>query len=464
MTSPSMKCMLWRLGVALICAAPPPLQAQVTLSPAQLEKAALINLRGENPARAVAFADALIMRDGNDLTAYLIRARGLRDMGRFDAARNAAAKAWALSKTPSDKFSSALIMAQSLSSSGKRTRAQFWLRRAVQHAPTPALAARAKRDFRHVRQQNKWSTHLSFTLAPNSNINNGSARDRSYLNHVYSELLFGEPVEFQLTGASRALSGLEVGGSLQSRYRFAQTPTKAHDLHFGLSYRSFILSANARDNAPTVSGSDFAFGALSLGYGYKHLNLERRGEFSLNGDIGQTFYGGAQYAGFARARLSQTYRLNAASQLRVALLAETQVGQRTADTDRFEFSASLSRRMPNRDNLFIEASLTTQSSPNLESEYGEFELRLGYARAKPIKGAAIQFGFGTSFRAYDVSRHDPAGRDDLRMFADVTATFKNIDYYGFNPALTLSASSTDSNIGLFDVNRFGISLGIRSSF
>ena len=79
-------------------------------------------------------------------------------------------------------------------------------------------------------------------------------------------------------------------------------------------------------------------------------------------------------------------------------------------------------------------------------------------------GASLQFGLGAALRDYDVSRHSAQGRQDRKLFADVTATFTQIDYYGFNPSLTLSASKTDSNIGLYDVNRVGLSIGIKSAF
>jgi hypothetical protein len=83
---------------------------------------------------------------------------------------------------------------------------------------------------------------------------------------------------------------------------------------------------------------------------------------------------------------------------------------------------------------------------------------------KPVMGAALQFGLGAAYRDYDVSRHTVNGRQDRRLFADVTATFINVDYYGFNPSLTVSASTTSSNIGLYDVDRLGLRLGIKSAF
>ena len=97
-------------------------------------------------------------------------------------------------------------------------------------------------------------------------------------------------------------------------------------------------------------------------------------------------------------------------------------------------------------------------------EYGELELRGTVALRKPILGADIQIGLGAAYRDYDVSLHSPDGRQDKKLFADVTAVFRDLDYSGFNPSVTVSASHTDSNIGLYDVNRFGVSLGIRSAF
>ncbi|MGJ8546972.1 MAG: surface lipoprotein assembly modifier [Sulfitobacter sp.] len=439
--------------------------AQTNLTAAQLGTLGMQSLQGRNPAQALAIADALLARDAGDMTALLLRARALRDLGQYDAALKTARRGWTLSQSDPDKYAAALVMAQALSSDGKRTRAQLWLRRAVQHAPTPALKGKAARDFNYVRQQNPWNTQVSFTLAPNSNINNGSARETSQLNYVYSELLFGEPVEYVLGGAARALSGLEYGAALHSRYRFNQTETTAHDLHILGSYRSFVLSSSAEDDAPDVSGDDFAYGSLSLGYGYKQITHDGRGEFSLNADLGQSFYGGARYASFLRGRVSQSYRINPRDRLQFSLLGEVQNGQRTSDTERLEFATSLTRQLKTGDNLFFEAAVTRQiSDNNRDAEYNQLELRAIYAKAKPVFGAGLQFGLGAALRDYEYSVHDPDGREDTRIFADVTATFHQIDYYGFNPAVTVSASSTDSNIGLFDVNRFGISLGVRSAF
>ena len=438
--------------------------AEVTMSPDQLRNAAIQTVNAGNPARALDFADALLARDAGDFKAQLVRARALRDLGKSKDAVAAARVAWKMAAAPSEKYSSALMMAQTLSSAGHKTRAQLWLRRAAEHAPNAATRKRAEQHFNFVRQRNPLRTQLSITLAPNTNINNGSARESSELNYAISEILFGGPVEYALSGEAQALSGLEYGFGVSTRYRIKQTPTQAHDLNFGLSYRSFSLSSSAKDAAPAALGSDFAYGTVSLGYGYNQINLDKKGEFLGGLELGQSWYGGARYASFLRGGMSQSVTTTARQKLQFAVDLEKQIGQRTADVDRAELSVGLTQSLASGNLAFVSLGATATRSDYTEAEYNEVELRGAYVMQKPVMGAALQFGLGAAMRDYDRSRHSADGRQDTRIFADVTATFTQIDYYGFNPSATLRASTTDSNIGLFDVNRVGLSLGIKSAF
>ncbi len=190
------------------------------LSVEQMQLAAELNLRNGNVERALAFADALLARDAQDVTASLVRSHALRMKGEFAQAQASARSAWRLANSANLKFNAATLMAQSLSSEGKRTRAQLWLRRAREVAPSERHAAQAAQDFRYVRQRNPWQTHLSFSLAPNSNINNGSANDRSVALYRVFTPLFGAGTEVDLGASSQALSGFEAGIDLHSRYRF----------------------------------------------------------------------------------------------------------------------------------------------------------------------------------------------------------------------------------------------------
>ncbi len=437
-------------------------QAQPSLSPEQLRQTAVMALKTGDARLARGYAEALVARDARDLNAHLILARAARDMGDIPPARAAARRAWALAQTAEERYSAALITAQVLSSDGKRTRAQLWLRRAAQNAPNDVLREKARRDFAYVKQQNPWKTDLSLTLAPNTNINNGSAQDRSLLNYAVTELLFGEQVEYELSDTAQAISGIEFGASLRTRYRFHQTPETAHDAKLSLAYRSFAITDTLTDTS--VKGSDFAFGSVALGYGYRQLNLSRKGELALDVEAGQSWYSGARYASYMRAQAQQTWRISPQRQLRFGTDLERLWGQATPDLDTLGLQASVTQGFASGNTGYLGLSVGGTRSSNPGSEYTEVTLRTGLALKRPILGAAVQFGIGASWRDYDVSRHSRDGRQDSQIFGDVTATFKEIDYYGFNPSVTLSASSTDSNVGLYDVNRVGLSIGIKSAF
>ncbi|MAM00341.1 MAG: hypothetical protein CL583_18025 [Alteromonadaceae bacterium] len=454
-------CLTLTLGLAFTANAS---CAQAVLDANAMRAAAGESLKVGKPEQAEAIASALLARDAQDLNALLLHSRALRDLGRLKEARQEARKAWDLSKSDSDKYASALITAQVLSSEGKRTRAQFWLRRAGEHAPTSLLEARAKRDFNYVKQRNPWHTQLSFVLAPNSNVNNGSASDRSYLNYDLSKVIFGAPVEYELTGSSRALSGLEYGASISSRYRFAQTATTAHDLNVGASYRSFVLSNSASRTAPDASGSDFAFGTASLGYGYRRINFDRKGEFFVDVEAAQSWYGGNRYASYKRVSVAQSVNVSRDRRFRFAAELERQHGQTASDVETAALSASVTQRLASGNVTFFALKGTATQSPNSDTEYNGLELRGGLLLARPVMGSELRFGLGVAVRDFDVSRHVAGRRRDLKAFADMTAVFKDIDYYGFNPSATFTASSNSSDVDLFDVNRVGLSLGFQSSF
>ncbi|WP_171048919.1 surface lipoprotein assembly modifier [Sulfitobacter sp. BSw21498] len=438
--------------------------AEITLSPDQLRNAAIRSVETGATQQGLRFADALLQRDAGDFKAQVVRARALRDLGRTDDAIAAGRKAWRMSDSDSERYASAMIMAQSLSSAGHKTRAQFWLRRAAQHAPGPRARKQVEQHYNYVRQTNALHTQLSFTLAPNSNINNGSARDTSELNYVVSEILFGTPVEYVLSGSAQALSGIEYGFGLNTRYRFHQTSTSAHDLTLGLSYRTFSLSDGAKADAPMVDGGDFAFGTVMLGYGFRQINLDARGEFQSSAQLGQSWYGGAEYASRLRAGVSQSYQIAPRQKAMLSLAHEIQDGQRTVDQETTSISGSFTQNLNSGDLAYLALGASVATSPDVNSEYDEVEVRGAYVFREPVAGAALQLGMGVEVRDYDVSRHSADGRQDKRIFADITATFQQFDYYGFNPSATLQASRTDSNINLYDINRVGISIGIKSAF
>ncbi|MFV0512467.1 MAG: tetratricopeptide repeat protein [Jhaorihella sp.] len=446
-------------GAEAVRADPP-----VRLGVDEMRNAAMLSLRSGQPAQALVFSDALLTRDRDDRNAHLIRARALRDLGRPVEAKAAARAAWALADSKEQRYATAMVMAQALSSAGQRTRAQWWLRRAVQEAPSEALADRAIRDFKYVRARNPWLTRLSFSVTPDSNINNGSSSRSSFLNYEISRLLFGAPVEYELGGTALALPGVEYALGIDTRYRFAESPRRAHDLVFSADLRHYTLNSEAKQIAPGAKGSDFAFASYTFGYATRGLNLEDRGEYTFTADLGQSWYSGNEYARFGRLSVGQSYFLTPATRVHAAVSGEKQIGINTNDLNTLRADVSVSRILPSGALVRLIASGATSTSPVASEEFTGMGLRAQLLLARPVLGAEFVFELGYRARDYDVSPHSPDGRHDRRLGADVTLIFSDIDYYGFNPTMTIYGSVTDSNIGLYDADRSGINFGIQSAF
>lgn len=96
---------------------------------------ALINCYAD---QALTVADALIARNPNNSSALALQAQALRVLERWPESEAAAKAAWVRRKPPHSGISRRLWYKQALSLQRHRTEAQFWLRFAVQDAPSTA--------------------------------------------------------------------------------------------------------------------------------------------------------------------------------------------------------------------------------------------------------------------------------------------------------------------------------------
>ena len=87
---------------------------------------------------AETISSALLRQDPNDADGLLIRAHLRRASGQLDAALKNATRAWRLAERSALRFEAAYLVAGILTQQEKFTRAQFWLRRADQVAPSHA--------------------------------------------------------------------------------------------------------------------------------------------------------------------------------------------------------------------------------------------------------------------------------------------------------------------------------------
>jgi len=172
-------------------------------------------------------------------------------------------KAYRTTNDPQIKFYAAQTVAQAHTGAGSLTRAQLWLRRARQFAPNAEIAERVAQDFGKLRAQNPWSTSLSFGITPTSNINNGSANSEF--------VLPGLPLILTISGDGRPLSGIQVSGGADVRYRVLTSENSATFLTASANALTYTLSQSARAQAPSAKGSDYSYGVLSFGVSHRHI-------------------------------------------------------------------------------------------------------------------------------------------------------------------------------------------------
>ncbi|UWQ90223.1 surface lipoprotein assembly modifier [Rhodobacteraceae bacterium M382] len=441
-----------------------PVVKRVTLSPTELREAATGALKAGHPEIAYRYSDALVKRDATDRTALLIRARAARDLGQYDNAKQSAKAAWKQAETPEDKFSTSMIMAQTLSSAGQRTMAQLWLRRAAQHAPTEALENRAIRDFRYVRSRNPWNTQFSFAITPDSNVNNGTSE--KYLSDDPDDFI-GSQTEFSAN--SRPIPGMEIALGASTRYRFRETETHANDLTFSTRFQHYVISSSDKRRLRTVEGNDYDFGYYEFGYAHRGKNREGRGEYRLFTTVGQNWYGGEEYSRYVDLAGGQTFYLENYRSIRVNLSARRTFGVTRSDLD--EVNASVSYRFPIGTSGILSTSLNAsigESPNNAGDSYEAIGARAWYRLTKPVLGARASFSVSARSKVHDDYVHGvlirQVGREDMQYTADFLLVFDQIDYYGFNPTMRVSASRTDSNVTRLQAERFGINFGIQSAF
>lgn len=445
------------LSLALGPALPAGSEGRV-LTPGQMRNLAAVALDARDPGTAMTLTSALLERDPEDVQALLIRSRAARDAGDYRLAEKTARQAWSLSEDDRTRHAASLAMAQALSSQGQRTRAQLWLRRAAQVAPSPAARAAAVRDFRYVRSRNRWSTQLQFNVAPKSNINNGSARS------TFTEILFGREYELPLPGAAQALAGTELSVGVATRYRVAETTRRATDLTFSAGYTTYALTEGAKTLAPGAKGSDYALGTLTTGIAQKWLSKDGRTEYTLDGSIGRSWYSGDPYGNHVEAEAGVNRALDRNTRLSFSAKAEFTRGPNAPHSDAVTLSAQLGRALESGGQVTLWVSATESRSDVNVARFTNYAAGIQYAPAMKVLGASPRFGLGLRKRDYPVSSFAPGHRNDVEQSAWIDLTFREIDYFGFHPTVRVQASRSNSNINLFDIDRSGISFGIGSSY
>lgn len=421
---------------------------------------------------AAQLATAILRSLPDDYAAHAALAKIYLARGAIGPAGAAVGRAGAVARVPRERFEAAILRAQVAERSGgvlAPLSAVFWTRRAAQFAPLPAYRQAAVGEVRRLRAQSRLQLSLGLTVAPSSNVNNGSRE-------THIELPGWGGLRWQLSPQSRALSGWIAEASVSGRYRLAETAVSATRLRFAMVRRDVRLSGASRRlladwraqqiaaGNPPVDDPDLDFGALEAGL--EQAFVVGKAQAVLGATIGHNWFGGRDLSDYLRLDGQLERRVSD----RVAVFATTMVERQwrksaaVPTVDTFGVQLGAVRRLAAGDQLRLLFGLRRTDAASVDTRNTAVLARLGWEKAQPVAGVRIETSLGIERRNYDASLLAPSGRRDLRLDAGVSLTFETLDYMGFAPTLDLRASRFRSNVKLYDGRDVGLSLGFRSVF
>ncbi len=399
--------------------------------------------------QALAIAEALLQRDPQDSAALTLKAQALREMGDLAGSEAAARAGWAEAATPANRFSAATALAQALSLQGHRTKAQYWLRQAVQNAPNDSARAQATQDFAYVRSQNPLHLQFDASFRPSNNVNNGT-RD------TLLGYLFGTPLH--LPPEFSPLSGYVAGIGLSGDYRLGQTAKTQDALIFALNAQGVILSQKARTAAPAADAGNYAFEQIEAGW--RHKVVLSIGILTTELTAGHNWYGGKDLSNILAAQavlekgladdrvltltsgLTRTDRIDrpVSSATGLTLQADYRFGYATGQV--WQAGLSLTRNI--------------SDDPGVDSRAGGLDLT--WAAASPVFGLGLGATAGVTVTEYRNSRRN------THLSLDLTAKVKKVSYLGFSPVVSVDYSQNTSNFSYNNTEAYGIGMRLKSNF
>lgn len=444
------------LLITTLAAAAPAVAEGVQLTRGQVLAVALDALNAGEAEKTLALAEAVLKVHPEDVQALILKARALRDLGRFDAAQQAAQAAWALAGTDSARFGAAMAMGQALSSGGQRTMAQFWLRRAFDNARSEGERRLAAQGYQYVKAQNPLAFQVSFGFAPNSNINNGSSADVIWIGSLpFTPIVY---------------SGYTAEASAGVTYRFSGAD--GSQTYLGLQGYALVNWLDAESQAvmdgnanPDDTPHDFDY-VVAAGTVRHVRNLAGGAVLDLNASAGRSWYGWAPYADFVNAGVE--IRLPVSESDQIALFAkgrgEFYADPADAPVYTFEAGGRYAYALAGGDRITLTLAGTGAWSDTATQEYLGARAAADYSLGAPVFGAELTIGATAAYRDYPVSAFDPAGRQDWRLGASLEAAFPQISAMGFIPVLSAEVARTYSNIPAFQSDAVRIGFELRSQF
>lgn len=443
--------------VFLILAGIPARAEPVTMSLPEAHAMAEAALASGRPRLAYELGEGLQQADRRNPHAHFYQALALAQAEAWRAAEHKAARAYWHARTPEQRFQAAQLAARLSYADTRFTGSQFWLRRAVDHAPNEVRRDATIRSYRAVRHRNPLRFNLRASVTPSDNVNNGAS---SPLN-----VIDGVPVVGLLSPSAQALEGVIATAHFIGSYRLAQGEGRETRTTWRLHSRRVHLS----DSVEGLDGGDLS--STTAEAGLRQLLTQGPAiTWRLDLGAGRTWYGGDPLYDFARLGVQRHQRASPrlAWALGVEIEGQRDEAGRNADTSVYSAFAGITRSIGEEGDLELRLQLRDADSDGVNRSFTQWSAIASYRPSRQPGLVDLDFSLGVSSLDYDRFRIGfiavPGGRRDESVFARITATLKSVNYMGFVPAISLTHEQSRSNISRFEVEETALSVGIRSEF
>ncbi len=409
---------------------------------------------------ALQIARSLLAIDPDDRAALLVVAAGAPRVGEAAEGRQAGARAHALSQNDAQRYEAARLTALAASNEERFTLATFWLRRALTVAPNEEERARTLRDAGALRRANPWSTTFGFSIVPSNNVNGGA--DENEVDDLGN-------LSGNLSADALALEGVRATLNFGTKYRFYQSERDRATV--GVYYQGARVrlrdetAEDPRTGDPVELDSD----DYSSDYMQVSLNYDRvlqNGILGVGIAAGSFDYGGDPYYDFRRLSLSRTIPLSDPLLLFGSVRREWQDfdNENIGETMRTNVRAGLSYQFEGGDRLSGTIGHVLSDGDISNQTYEEWSFELGYSFAEPIGPVSLSLNAGIKKSDYEFYPLSADGRQDEGYFYGINLGLPGVEYAGFTPAMTITGSDTESNVGRFTRSNLSVGFTINSAF
>lgn len=472
-------------ALALAVLAASPSYSQTSATGQEIVLASATALQEGNPARAAQLAEVILAVKPNDLDALILRSRAALAMQDYATAQILAKRAFRSTNNPNVKFSTARLVAISHADAGEDTRGQLWLRRARQFAPDEERAEQVAQEFQLLARRNPWSTSLQFGITPSSNVNGGTAED-TYFSSLIDFLTDGQAGNVVVSIDGRDLPGLEFTGGLRSSYLLGAQEKSATFLNFGANFRAIALQQSAVDaendkerarveasgltyTDQVVKGSDFSYYAVSSGLLHRRILNDGWDPTSFQLDLSRAWYAGDPLSWQYTASVSQSVPISDQFSLRFRAAKQQRNVFERDDRDPYEVdslqgSVGATYQFENQNTLSVSFNFEDSDSSSFNSDYTQRGIYADIAIAEPVAGMQFGFGLGYSERKLGFDPDISENRVNETISLNARTRFTQIEYYGFQPEISVNASRSISENTRYDYDTVRIGFDLRSSF